>query len=273
MPARDLFYVNNKYLHNANYYVCLGGNDFVASYADKILIGPVDSEADEHSEKQKFSKRAIIIPSSQFHTFVTCVKRAHNSFQDPESKIEPFQTIVYKHSKVHEISAELKEYENEFTFNLLIIWYFNKDKSWLKMCADNGLIDTQTMEGKDFTYLKWGSYLRKEAVEILEAHLSTVLECCFFENPAARTTISEFINFVMSEGKLQEYVKEKLANYSTLNYQMKIKVIRHILTLMFEKREKKEEGGNYEMKKYFDCLSRKVDLVFSLFNYHLKVLY
>ena len=97
---------------------------------------------------------------------MTCVKQAHNNFQDPDSKIEPFQTIVYKHSKVHEISAELKEYENEFTFNLLIIWHFNKDKSWLKMCADNGLIDTQTMEGKDFTYLKRGSYLQKEAVKI-----------------------------------------------------------------------------------------------------------
>ena len=148
MPARDLFYVNNKYLHNANYYVCLGGNVLVASYADKILIGPVDSEADEHSEKQKFSKRAIIIPSSQFRTFLTNVKRAHNSFQDPESKIEPFQTIVYKHSKVHEISAELKEYENEFNFNLLIIWYFNKDKSWLKMCSDMVLLTLRLWKAK-----------------------------------------------------------------------------------------------------------------------------
>ena len=111
--------------------------------------------------------------------------------------------------------------------------------------------------------------MKKESVEILEAHLPSILECCFFENPTTRKISTDFIDYVLGDRKLEDYVREKLSDYSSLSYQMKIKVILHILASMFEK---KEEGrGDYQMKQYFDCLSRKVNLVYSLFIYHLKV--
>ena len=120
--------------------------------------------------------------------------------------------------------GEMKEFEDQFTFNLVILWHFNKDRSCIKMCADNGMINDQwaTLEGKESTYLKRGCFMKKESVEILEAHLPSVLECCFFENPTTRKIITDFIDYVLADRKLEDYVREKLSDYPSLTYQMKI---------------------------------------------------
>ena len=69
--ASDILYINEKFLEKANYNLCLGDNLYVASFHERLILGPI--EFDEVSGKAKFSKRAITLPSSQFVDFVRVV--------------------------------------------------------------------------------------------------------------------------------------------------------------------------------------------------------
>ena len=60
-----------------------------------------------------------------------------------------------------------------------------------------------------------------------------------------------------------------------MTYQSKMKLIKEILTEMFQEKkdgtaENEENGQNYQMKTYLDALGNKVQLIFSLLKYHLK---
>ena len=141
------------------------------------------------------------------------------------------------------------------------------------MCQDgaNEVSDLSSLQAKgDFVYLRRGAYLNRESCEILEAHLPTLLEFCYFENSSLKKMTLEFVDFVISDGKLKSYVESKLPEYADMKYQSKVKIIKHLLSALFEHKNMNQEGQDFGMKKYFDCLSNKVNLVFSLFNLYLK---
>ena len=68
--------------------------------------------------------------------------------------------------------------------------------------------------------------------------------------------------------------RKKIKSYETMTYLDKTKLIRHIVDQMFDERKNEEEKGkeekSYEMKTYFDALSNKVMLIYSLMNNRLK---
>ena len=80
-----------------------------------------------------------------------------------------------------------------------------------------------------------------------------------------------FVDFVMSSVKLRSFVEEKLQHYEDLAYPTKMKIIRHLLTEMFEDKKCSPDTVHYGMKQCMDKLSNKVALVFSLFTYRLAL--
>ena len=68
--AADILYINDKYLEKANYNLCVGDNLYVASYQEKILLGPI--QYDDVTGKAKFTKKSVTIPSLQYVDFVSC---------------------------------------------------------------------------------------------------------------------------------------------------------------------------------------------------------
>lgn len=79
----------------------------------------------------------------------------------------------------------------------------------------------------------------------------------------------EFIDFVLNKPKLKTFVEEKLKDYEGMNYQSKMKLIKDVLTEMFQEKkdENDENGQTYQLKTFLDTLSNKTQLIFSLLNY------
>ena len=239
MPSKELFNIGLKYLHKANFYVTLEQNLAIASYQEKLVLGPTESEdismEEEGGDKLKFSKRGLILPSSCFFTLTKAVKKAINSFAT-DDKTE-WSMLIFRHSKIHEVFAEYQIYEDVPTFKIVIKWHFSKDARFLKMCQDgaNEVSDLSSLQAKgDFVYLRRGAYLNRESCEILEAHLPTLLEFCYFENSSLKKMTLEFVDFVISDGKLKSYVESKLPEYADMKYQSKVKIIKHLLSALFE---------------------------------------
>ena len=103
------------------------------------------------------------------------------------------------------------------------------------------------------------------------AHLSTILEYSFYEQDS-KVLVLDFIDYVVSSPKLSKYVLEKLEGYEALPYPSKMKILKYLLTAMFEEKNAggEREGQDYGLKTYMDSLSNKVLLVFSLFNHRLQ---
>ena len=271
MPSKELFHVGQKYLNKANFYVTLESNLAAASYPEKLVLGPTESEdRGEDGEKLKFSKRALILPSSSFFTLTKAVNKAVNSFAANEET--EWSMLIFRHSKIHEVFAEYQIYEGAPVFKFLIKWHFSRDTRFLKMCQDgaNEVSDMSNLEGRETVFLRRGAYLNKESCEILVAHLATLLEFCYFENSALKKMTLDFVDFVVSDGKLKTYVESKLPEFDSMKYQSKVKIVKHLLSALFEQKNMNQEDQDFGMKKYYDCLSNKVNLVFSLFNLHLK---
>ena len=115
--------------------------------------------------------------------------------------------LIFCHSKIHEVFAEYQTYEGAPVFKFLIKWHFSRDTRFLKMCQDgaNEESDMSNLEGPETVFLRRGAYLSKESCEILETHLATLLEFCYFENSALIMMTLEFVDFVVSDGKLRTY--------------------------------------------------------------------
>ena len=73
MPGKDNFYVNNKYLKNANYSLALGSDTYIAAFRERIVAGP--TELCPESGDVRFTKKAIIIPSNVYFAFTNAVRK------------------------------------------------------------------------------------------------------------------------------------------------------------------------------------------------------
>ena len=75
----------------------------IASYKEKLVLGPTESEdssmEEEGGDKLKFSKRAIVLPSSCFFTLTKAVNKAVNSFA-ADDKTE-WSILIFRHTKIH----------------------------------------------------------------------------------------------------------------------------------------------------------------------------
>ena len=81
-----------------------------------------------------------------------------------------------------------------------------------------------------------------------------------------------FVDFVMSKDKLRFFVEEKLEHYKDMAYPTKMKIIRHLVTEMFEDKRLGPDTEHFGMKRCTNALSNKVALVFPLFAYRLALM-
>ena len=219
MPGKDNFYVNNKYLKNANYLLALGSNNYIAAFRKRIVAG--QTELCPESGDARFTKKAIIIPSNVYFAFTNAVRKGLQAFHnDVETS---FEDILYKHSKNHHVVTKYEKWENsvedEFKFSLNIKWYFKTDRSWNRM-VEMGLkdaIETSNSNG-DWIWLKRNATFDQDQLEMVHAHLATILEYSFYEQDSKKLVL-EFIDYVLSSSKLRKYVLEKLQDYDTMTYQ------------------------------------------------------
>ena len=81
-----------------------------------------------YQDMAKFNKKAIVIPSNVYFEFVNCISKAYQHFQD--GKEEPFEEVIYRHSKVHWIVGkyEMDEDSEEMNLKIIIKWNFAKDR-------------------------------------------------------------------------------------------------------------------------------------------------
>ena len=93
--------------------------------------------------------------------------------------------------------------------------------------------------------------------------------------------VRNLIDHILADEKLRVYVAERLENFDNLNFQSKMKTIRHLVDDMFKNESSEDEDGPPRKKSkkndfspssssYLETLSNKVMLIFSLFAYHLK---
>ena len=272
MPGKDTFYVNNKYLKNANYTLALGSDTYIAAYQERIVAGPV--ELCPNSGDARFTKKAVIIPSNVYFAFTNSVRKGLEAFENDDQT--PFEDILYKYSKVHHVVAKYERWENgtddeDFKFKLNVKWNFKSDRSWNRM-VEMGLkdtIDTSNYNG-NWIWLKRNATFSKDQLEMVHAHLGTILEYSFYEQDS-KVLVLNFIEYVLSSPKLRQYVSEKLETYETLTYPAKMKILKYLVASMFEERKPLEnEGSDYGQKTLMDSLSNKVILTFSLFNHRIN---
>ena len=159
-------------------------------------------------------------------------------------------------------------YEGTTHFKTLIKWNFAKDLSWNKVVVDGKRepINTTTLEDKEFLYLRRGVYLSQTQTDVLYYSLEKLLEYSFYEGPNSKPLVLDFVQFAMSDGKIRSWIEEKMKDAETIPYPTKLKMIRHVLTEMFETKKLDEGGETFVFKKYFDTLSTKVTLIFSLWT-------
>ena len=159
MPGHDTFYVgDNNYLKNSNYSLSLGEDVYCCAYQERLVMGPITLDDGE----AKFSKKAIIIPSSVYYEFVDTIHKAHQSFQDGSE--EPWEKTIYKHSKTHHVIGKY-EYHNEDAdygtrLSICIRWFFQKDQRFNCLVEEglNQAIDTTKITGNSH-YLCRGCYM------------------------------------------------------------------------------------------------------------------
>ena len=273
--SKDLLYVNEKYLEKSNYNLCLGDNIYAASFTEVLCIGNI--EFDQNSMKAKFSKKSIIIPSSSYSDLVMAVERAHRCFETKQ--VEEFQSLIYKYSKVHHLVAKLDTWEDELLFKLNIIWNFVNDKSFNRL-IDDGLkqaVDTSQLVDKQWLHLKRGVYLKQRHVQVLQTQLPTLLEFSFYDNPESKRKVMHFVDYVLENSKLRWHIKQHLAK-DPMTFQNKMDMLKFLVSEMFQDGEHISTSKRIKMvdeddpsdgaKYLLDILSNKVELIFSIFIYH-----
>ena len=268
----DMFQVADRYLHRANLWYCLSSELYCASFPERLLIGYVESDTGTESQADllKFSKRSISLPSSYFFIFTNCLRRAKKSFD--ESDTNPWETVLYKLSKSHEVVFSYHMWDEEWRFQLGIRWNLTKDKNFQKKLAEAGetMPDIGLLKDKESVYLKRGCYLTKEDVDVLSLHLSQLLQFAYFENPDTKQMVMDFTDHVIGSPKLRDFVMEKLKEFPELHYQKKVKIMKDLLNRMFEEKEEQKQDILYSRKNYYQILSSKANLVFSLLNCQLN---
>ena len=279
MSGKEIFFVNEMYLEKSNYNLCLGDDLYAGSYQDRITIGPI--QFDEQTGKAKFSKKSITIPSSEYVKLINAVDKADKSFEDVKS--EPWESLVYMYTKVHHLMARYEIWEDEPTFKFIIKWNFVNDNGWNHLVIDGvkQLIDTSQLLDKQWLQMKRGAYLKKRHVDVLNSQMPILLEHSFNQSPKEKRMVRNLIDHILADEKLRVYVAERLENFDNLNFQSKMKIIRHLVDDMFKNESSEDEDGPPRKKSkkndfspssssYLEILSNKVMLIFSLFAYHLK---
>ena len=125
MPTKECFQVGTKHLKFSNYALSLNEDCYIAAYQERVILGRVE---DFDQDMAKFNKKAIVIPSNVYFEFVNCISKAYQHFQD--GKEEPFEEVIYRHSKVHWIVGkyEMDEDSEEMNLKIIIKWNFAKDR-------------------------------------------------------------------------------------------------------------------------------------------------
>ena len=257
-------------MKNSNYVLPLKEDCYIAAYQERVLLGHVE---DFDQDMAKFSKKAIVIPSNVYFELVDAIRKAYQCFQ--ENKEEPFEQVIYRHSKVHHIVAkyEYSEDTEEMLLKIIIKWNFKNDRTFNKL-VEEGLkdpIQTENLSDKEWLFLRRGVFLSKSQVDMIYCNLDRILQYSYY-NQDSKKIVMEFIDFVLNKPKLKTFVEEKLKDYEGMNYQSKMKLIKDVLTEMFQEKkdENDENGQTYQLKTFLDTLSNKTQLIFSLLNYHLK---
>ena len=219
MPSKDCFQVGQKFLKNSNYYLPLNEDCYIAAYQERVILGHVE---DFDQDLAKFNKKAIVIPSNVYFEFVDCVRRAYQSFQ--ENNDEPWEKVIYRHSKVHHIVGKYENWDDteEMILKMIIKWNFKNDRSFNKL-VEEGLkdpIDTEKLSDKEWLYLRRGVFLSKAQVDMIFCNLETILQYSYY-NQDSKKIVLQFIEFVLSKPKLKTFVEEKLKDYQEMNYQSK----------------------------------------------------
>ena len=274
MPI-DLYQLSDKYLHRSNYWVDLTDSIYAAAFPEKLIVGLTDYQTgtEDKPDVIKFSNRGVAIPATNFFIFTTCCKRAYKCYQTGDTT--PWEMVLFKPTRVHEVVAQYHEWESEMQFRLVIRWEFKKDKNHLRRVklgmAD--AVDESRLENANYVYLKQrGCHLTFQNLEIFMEHLPSLIEACFFERDENKVMVLKFIDFVLDNPEIKSFVEKKLEEFSQLHYKSKVKILRDLLVQMFEKASEKKEEIPYSMKIYYDYLSSKCTLVYSLLNCHLKEL-
>ena len=167
MANRTNFTISdNVYLNHAKYYFALDSGIMVAAYLDKILIGLCSYDA--HGQLY-FTKKTIIIPSSNFVEFVKVLKKAYNSVKNNSE--EPFEDLIYHHKPVHYLMGKYQLYDGEWGFTMFYKWKHAADQKFLNQLQTDPNctpVDTSKLEDPEYQPMKRGIYsLQLSDLELL----------------------------------------------------------------------------------------------------------
>ena len=232
MPGRESFTVGtNKYLKNANYALCLGGDLYACAFRERLILGPIDFDDGE----AKFSKKAVIVPASAYYELVNALHKGAESFGSGSQ--EKWEQTIYKHSKAHHVVCKYDYPDEEADYGIhvaiAIKWFYKNDRSFKRLVEDGvrEAIDTSKITG-DSHYLRRGCYMDVEQLSILLTNLPTLMESSYYETDSKKHVL-DLVNYAMGSTKLRDFLKTKLVDYDGMSYQSKIKILKNLLSQMF----------------------------------------
>ena len=258
---------DNAYLNHAKYHFALDSGIMVAAFMDKILIGPCTYDG---NGELLFTKKSIIIPSSNYVEFVKVLKKAYNSLKNNSE--EPFEDLIYHHKPVHYLMGKYQLYDGEWGFIMFYKWKHAADQKFLNQLQTDPNctpVDTSKLEDPEYQPMKRGIYsLQLPDLELLLSQLDSLLRHTItYENEEVKRNVMKFVHYATHEGKHQQFLLEKFKNYEQMRLMEKITTIQTIVQSLFEDNGQKDDI--FEINCYLDILTNKTSLIFALFYHHL----
>lgn len=260
---RSNFEVKDAFLKNANHYVELDKGLYCASFIGTIIIGPV--EFDDQSQL-KFSAKSVIVPAFEFFQLVNVLHMGKNAYV--EGCQESFQEILYDHPPSYQLMALFNQYDESWNFSLRYRWFFNKDRRYLQKVSVGLAEPIKTTDGQEFIFLPRGVRLAPHQVDLLWNQLHVLLQHTIFANDQTKQKVREFVAYVISNAELCTTMKNKLEDFKDLKFKDKAELLEEFFNAMAQ--ERKMSPASFEAQTYLETLTNKMNLVYSLFNFHLK---
>ena len=89
----------------------------------------------------------------------------------------PWEVVLFKPTRAHEVVAQYHEWESEMESRLAICWDFEKEKNHL-LRGELGMadpVDESRLDNDNFVYVKGGCALSLQNPEILMEHLPSLI--------------------------------------------------------------------------------------------------
>ena len=124
---------------------------------------------------------------------------------------------------------------------IIIKWNYKNDRSFNKLVEEGlkePIIVDDEMSEREWLYLREVVFLSKAQGDTFFGNLDTILQYSYY-NEDNKKVVSQFINYVLGKSKLKKFVEQQLKDYEVMTCQAKMKLIKDLLTEMFQEKKDK----------------------------------